>query len=445
MKRILIIGAGLSSPVLINYLLGIAEENAWEVRVGDISIEAARDRINNHPAGEAVYLNAEDLEQTENEIKNAEIIISLLPSGMHTKLAQLCVKHSKNLITASHLNPEIKKLHAEAVEKGILIMNEAGVDPGLDHMSAMRIINKIKEDGDKVIACECYTGGLVAPGYDNNPWRYKFTWNPGSVVLAGSGGARFYHHGKFKYIPYHKIFCRSEIIDIPGLGEFEMYPNGDSLSYKGEYGLTDPLNMFRGTIRRPGFCEAWNLLVQLGATDNSYIMENTEKMTYREFTNSFLAYDLIDQVETKAARYLKIEEDSELMAKLKWLGLFDRTVIGIPGLTPAKVLQHILDKKWKLAHEDRDMILMQHQIDYIRLGTHRRTISNMVIQGENSNITAIAISVGLPLALITEFILKGKIKLTGVHIPTHPVVYEPVLEELMKHGITFSEKDVRVS
>lgn len=445
MKQILVLGAGLSSPTLIKYLLDNAQANNWFVKVGDISEKLALSRVNGHSRGEAIFFNAADSSHIEAWIPQADIVISLLPSQLHYQVALACVRYAKNLVTASYITPEIKKLDKDATERGLLIMNEAGVDPGLDHMSAMRIINRVKEEGDQVIAFESYTGGLVAPGFDNNPWRYKFTWNPENVVLAGNKGSRFYHNGKFKYIPYHKIFKRSEIIDIPGYGEFEIYPNRDALIYQEEYGLKDLLTMFRGTIRRPGFCEAWDLLVQLGATDNSYTMDNTMNMTYREFTNSFLAYDIVNRVEPKVAKYLGIPEDSELMNKLRWLGLFDETLVGKPGLTPAKVLQHILEERWQLASDDKDMIVMQHQLDYIRLGSHRRTYCNMALIGQDSTHTAISITVGLPMAITAELILKGRISLKGVHIPTSPVVYEPVLDELVKYGILFEEKDVKVS
>jgi saccharopine dehydrogenase-like NADP-dependent oxidoreductase len=324
-------------------------------------------------------------------------------------------------------------------------MNEVGVDPGLDHMSAMQVINRIKEEGGKLIAFESATGGLVAPSYDNNPWRYKFTWAPRNVVLAGQGGARFLHNGKFKYIPYHKLFERYEIIDIPELGQFEVYPNRDSLKYQEKYGLSELLTMFRGTIRRPGFCEAWNALLQLGETDDTYTMDDSENMTYRDFTNSFLAYNIVDPVEKKVCDYLGIDPNSELMKKLTWLGLFEKTKIGIPGLTPARVLQHILEQKWAMEKDDKDMIVMQHQFDYIMLGEHRKIYSTLVIKGENSIETAMSKSVGLPVAITSKLMLEGNLDLKGVEIPVHRQIYEPVLSELREYGIEFLEREISVS
>ncbi len=445
MKKILILGAGLSSSALIKYMLDNSEKYNWQVRLGDISLELAKKKTGDHPRAEAIFFNVDNPDQLSVEVRKSDLVISMLPSKFHYNVAKECIRFGVHMITASYVSKEIQSLDEAAREKGVLLMNEIGVDPGIDHMSAMNIINRLREEGDKLIAFESATGGLVAPSYDNNPWRYKFTWAPRAVVLAGQGGARFLHNGKFKYIPYHKLFQRYEIIEIPELGQFEVYPNRDSLKYQDKYGLSDLLTMFRGTIRRPGFCEAWNALLQLGATDDTYTMDDTENMTYRDFTNSFLAYNIIDPVEKKVSDYLGITEDSELMQKLHWLGLFENTKIGIPDMTPANVLQHILEKKWSMEEEDKDMIVMEHQFDYIRLGTHRKLYSTLAVMGENSNETAMSKTVGLPVAITSKLILEGHIDLKGVQIPTDKQIYEPVLEELKGFGVEFRERDKFVS
>jgi saccharopine dehydrogenase-like NADP-dependent oxidoreductase len=445
MKKILLLGAGLSSTTLIDYLLKNAEQKQWKIIIGDISLDLARSKINNHPRAEAIFFNVDDNELLVREIKASDIVISMLPARFHFQVARECVRYGVNMVSASYVSKEIAQLHEAAKEKGVLLLNEMGVDPGIDHMSAMQVISRIKKEGDQLIAFESSTGGLVAPTYDNNPWQYKFTWNPRNVVLAGQGGARFLHNGKFKYIPYHKLFRRYEIINIPELGQFEVYPNRDSLKYRETYGLHDLMTMFRGTIRRPGYCDAWNVLVQLGATDDSFIMEDTENMTYRAFTNSFLAYNMVDPVEQKVSQYLGIDANSAMMERLKWLGLFDETKIGIPDLTPAQVLQHILEKKWKLEEDDKDMIIMQHQFDYIRLGTHRKLYSTLVVIGDDQVHTAMSKTVGLPVAIATKLILEGKINLTGVHVPVSQEIFDPILTELEEYGIKFAEKDVKVS
>jgi len=445
MKKILILGAGLSSKFLINYLLERAESSDWNIRLGDISLDQAKEKINNHPRGEALFFNADDPNQLMEEVRESDLVISMLPAKFHIKIAKECVRFGVNMVTASYVSEEIQALDAEAKSKGVLLMNEVGVDPGIDHMSAMQVIDRLKVEGSKLIAFESSTGGLVAPSFDNNPWKYKFTWAPRNVVLAGAAGARFLHNSRFKYIPYHKLFSRYEIIDIPEYGQFEVYPNRDSLKYQATYGLEELSTMFRGTIRRPPFCSAWNLLVQLGATDDTYTMDDTEHMTYRQFTNSFVAYNIVDSVEKKIATYLGIDENSDLMDKLKWLGLFEETVIGIPDLTPARVLQHILEKKWAMEPGDKDMIIMEHQFDYIRLGKHRKIFSTLVVIGENSSKTAMSKTVGLPAAIVSKLILEGKIDLSGIHIPVAKQVYEPVLHELKDFGIEFKERDVVIS
>jgi len=444
MKQILILGAGLSSTTLIKYLLDHAADQ-WIVRIGDIKPENAKERIQNHPRGEAFAFDVYNVIQRNEEIRKAHIVISLLPARMHHLVAETCVEIGRNMVTASYLSPDIRALDKAAREKGIVLMNECGVDPGLDHMSAMQIIREIEQKGGKLLSFESSTGGLVAPGYENNPWNYKFTWNPRNVVLAGHDGARFLHNGKFKYIPYHKIFRRIETIQVPELGAFEVYGNRDSLTYRETYGLHNLQTMFRGTIRRPGFCEAWDIFVQLGATEDSYVMENTEHMTYREFINSFMAYETEISVDIKLASYLNFEEDSSMMDRLSWLGIFDDTRIGIPGLTPAKVLQKILVEKWQLEPEDKDMIVMQHQFDYSLNNEEKKRYSTLVYIGQDTRHTAMSVTVGLPLAMVARRILEGDYTETGVQLPIQPGIYDPVLKELEEHGIRFVEEEFKIS
>ncbi len=444
MKTILVLGAGLSSTSLVKYFLDHAERK-WKVRVGDINPENAASRTGDHPSAEAFRFDVYDDEQRGKEIGQADIVISLLPARMHHLVAESCVEKGRNMVTASYLSPAIKSLDNAARERGIILMNECGVDPGIDHMSAMQMIDRIREEGGELRAFESSTGGLVAPGFENNPWQYKFTWNPRNVVLAGGAGARFLHNGKFKYFPHHKVFRRIETITVPPLGEFEVYGNRDSLTYRETYGLHHLETMFRGTIRRPGFCEAWDIFVQLGATDDSYVMEDTENMTHREFINSFMAYETRIPVETKLARYLEFSEDSEMMERLRWLGIFEDKKIGIPGLSPARILQKILEEKWKLDPGDKDMIVMQHQFDFILEGVHRKRYANLVYIGQDTRHTAMSMTVGLPLAMVARRILEGTYRETGVQLPIHPDIFNPVLEELEEYGIRFEEEEVRIS
>lgn len=274
----------------------------------------------------------------------------MLPAAHHVEVAKDCILLGKNLITPSYVSKEMMELHQDAVDKDILIMNELGVDPGIDHMSAMRVLDDIRAKNGRIHIFESFTGGLVAPESDDNPWNYKFTWNPRNVVLAGQGGAaQFIQEGKYKFIPYHKLFRRTEIIDIEGYGSFEGYANRDSLSYRAVYGLEDIPTIYRGTLRRKGFSRAWDVFVQLGATDDTYRMRDSAEMTPRDFINSFLPYNEHDSVELKLRHYLKIDLDDQLWDKLVWLGIFDDTFkIGVPNATPAQILQHILEKNGNL-------------------------------------------------------------------------------------------------
>lgn len=321
-----------------------------------------------------------------------------------------------------------------------------GLDPGIDHMSAMKVINTIKEAGHELLSFESFTGGLVAPESDNNPWHYKLTWNPLHVVMAGKEGpAKFIQEGKYKYIPYNRLFRRTEIIEIEKYGMFEAYANRDSLKYIEMYQLQGVPTVYRGTLRRPGFCRAWNVFVQLGATNDSYFMEGLERMTNREFINSFLYYHPSDSVELKLYYDQHIDQDSDIIAKLRWLGLFDNTLIGLKKATPAKVLEHILKQKWQLDPSDRDMTVMWHKFIYNDqlTGEKIQRYSSLVVIGENQVYTAMSKTVGLPLGIAAKLILTGKIKLIGMFIPTIKEIYEPILSELQQHGITFTERIVR--
>jgi saccharopine dehydrogenase (NADP+, L-glutamate forming) len=291
------------------------------------------------------------------------------------------------------------------------------------------------------MAFRSYTGGLIAPESDNNPWHYKFTWNPRNVVLAGQGTARYIINGQYKYIPYHRLFSHTEPVVIDGYGNFEGYPNRDSLSYRPLYGLQHIPTIIRGTLRREGFCRQWNTFVQLGMTDDSYVIENSATMSYREFTNLFLQYSRTYLVEEKVAHVMGVSPENELIANLKWLGLFGHERIGLEAATPAQILQKILEEKWALAEDDKDMIVMQHLIDYVdESESKKRLLSSLVVKGRSQHETAMAITVGLPLAIAARLYLEGTLNASGVKIPVEQAVYEPILNELAQTDIVFSEK-----
>lgn len=446
MKKILVIGAGRSTSSLIQYLLFNAEVEDWFVTVADQSKEFAMEAIDDHQKAKGIAFDVNNDEERNRLIDENDIIISMLPAHMHISVAKDCVKYKKHMVTASYVSDEMKALNKEAEAVGIIIMNEIGVDPGIDHLSAMRVIDQIKDSGAELHAFETFTGGLVAPECDNNPWNYKFTWNPRNVVLAGQGTAKFIQEGQYKYIPYHKLFRRTEVIEIDNYGKFEGYANRDSLSYLKIYGLEDIPTMYRGTLRRPGYCKAWDMFIQLGATDDSYIMEGSEEMTYREFINSFLGYNQNDSVELKFKHYLNIRQDEpELFDKFEWLGIFENTKIGIKGATPAQILQHILEQKWTLDQDDKDMIAMWHRFTFKLNGEDKEIHSSMVVKGDDQKYTAMAKTVGLPVAIATKMILNGTISTPGVHIPISKEIYTPILNELENYGINFIEKEVTPS
>src|SRR5690554_6275641 len=444
MRNILILGAGLSSSSLIRYLLQNAEKERWFLRIVDQDEAVIQRKINGSQYAKALTFNALDPEQRRPEIEKADLVISMLPARFHVDVARDCIDLKTDLITPSYVSPEMKALHEEAENAGILIMNEIGVDPGIDHMSAMQVIDRIRESGGEMRNFESFTGGLIAPESDNNPWNYKFTWNPRNVVLAGQGGAaQFVQEGQYKYIPYNKLFRRTEVIEIDGYGKFEGYANRNSLQYRKLYNLGGIPTIYRGTLRRVGFSRAWNAFVQLGATDDSYVMEGSENMSYRDFINSFLTYHPYDTVELKLRYYLKIDQDDTLWEKLVWLDIFNpNTKVGLKNATPAEILQKILEEKWQLEPDDKDMIVMYHRFVYQIGDTYKEITSEMVNIGEDQTYTAMSNCVGLPIAICAKKILNQQIQLKGVQIPTLKEIYNPVLEDLEDFGIVFIEKEV---
>ncbi|RMG79091.1 MAG: saccharopine dehydrogenase [Bacteroidetes bacterium] len=442
MRKILVIGAGRSAVSCIKYLLDNAEKEDWGVMVADYNVALARQSINGHPRGEAIQLDVNNTIERLRLINRSDIVISMLPAHMHVPVAMDCVALGKHMVTASYISKEMKELDKEAKSAKVVLMNEIGVDPGIDHMSAMKVLNEIREMGGEMKIFESFTGGLVAPENDDNPWHYKFTWNPRNVVLGGqSGAAKFIQEGKYKYIPPHKIFRRTEIIQIEDYGKFEGYANRDSLKYREIYGLQNIPTIYRGTLRRPGFCRAWDVFVQLGMTDDSYIMEGSEDMTFRDFVNSFLAYNPHDSVEIKLKHYLGIADDDPLFEKLEWLDLFKDIKIGIKDATPAQILQHILQRKWTLQPGEKDMVVMWNKFGFEHKGKLRQFEASMVVIGDGDEHTAMAKTVGIPVAIAAKMILNGKISTPGVHLPIEKEVYEPVLQELEQFGIKFIQKE----
>ena len=444
MKKIFVIGAGLSSSDLIKYILDHATALDWTVKVGDLSLENVQKKLNNHPKGIAIRFDINDPKQLKDEVAWADLVVSMIPAFMHPVVAKECLSQGKYMACASYVSDAMKAMDAEVKKKGLTFLNELGVDPGIDHMSAMKGIDEIRNSGGKLIGFISTCGGLVAPESDNNPWNYKFTWNPRNVVLAGQGVAQFIENGQYKFIPYHRLYARTRIYSVLNYGDFEMYSNRDSLKYREIYGLNDVQTLMRGTLRKVGYCKAWNVFVQLGATDDTYKLPNSENLTYRSFINSFLAYDPKLSVEEKIKKEIAEANDPVVFEKLKWLGIFEDKKTKLPNASPAQILQKLMEEKLSLDPNDKDLTIMQHIFDYEKNGKKFRRTSSMGIIGKDTVHTSMSLAVGTPLAIAIKLLLTGEIKDKGVIIPTKPNLYLPILKELEEYGIKFIEEEKEI-
>ncbi|MES2567640.1 MAG: saccharopine dehydrogenase C-terminal domain-containing protein [Bacteroidota bacterium] len=441
MSNILIIGAGRSSSSLIDYLLINAKIHSWHIAIADSNKKAVESKISEYKdIASAVEFDVNNVALREELIQKADFVVSMLPAFMHGDVARDCVRLGKHIATASYVSQDMKDLDAEAKQKNLLLLNECGLDPGIDHASAMKIIHEIEDKGGKVLSFKSFCGGLVAPQSNNNPWGYKFSWNPRNVILAGQGTAQFIENDKLKFIPYNRIYTQTETIEVDGYGKFDAYANRDSISYKEPYGLRDASTMLRGTLRMPGYCKAWNVFVKLGLTDDTYKIKNANNLTYTDLIESFLPKGT-NSVKEKLIAFMGSDMDAEVMEKMNYLELFSNRPITIKEGSPAELLQGLLEEKWLLKEGDKDMIVMQHQFEYELKGTHKKLDSSLVVIGDDEIHTAMAKTVGLPLAISVKNFLTGKFKLYGVQIPTVKEIYEPMLSELNSLGIVFSEKE----
>ncbi len=438
-KRIIvIIGAGRSSTALINYLLAACEKYPWEILLCDTDEEAVQAKIKGHPSAQGIRLDIQQSSARQALIQSADIVISLLPAHMHPLIAFDCLELGKSLVTASYVSQELWQLHEQFREKEIFLMGELGLDPGIDHMSAVSRIREIKRAGGKITAFRSYTGGLVAPENDDNPWHYKITWNPRNVVLAGKGTTRFVQDKAVRYLPYHRLFRNYRKVDIPNWGIYEVYPNRDAIKYQKIYGLEEAEEIYRGTIRRIGFCDAWNVLVQMGITDDEVVIENNGKLTYHQWTASFFANKR--DLSSALVELIQAGDVHKIMAQLKWLGLFESEIIPFQSATSAQILQNLLMDKWKLKPDERDLILMQHEFEYTQQEQNYCEVATLAYKGQDAVNTAMTKLVGLPLGIFVKNVLLSNISLTGVQIPITPEVYHPILLELADHGVIFNIK-----
>ena len=445
MKTILILGAGLSASSLIRYLLARAEAENWYLKIVDQNIDLVKKKINGHPNAEAISFNALDSKERKPAIAHADLVISMLPAIYHVDVAKDCIEVRTDLITPSYISPEMRALNDEAKAAGIVIMNEIGVDPGIDHMSAMKVIDHIKAIGGKLTSFKSFCGGLMAPESDNNLWHYKFTWNPRNVILAGQGPAACYmDNNEYKYIPYNQLFKKLDRFEIPPYGFFDGYANRNSLIYASTYGIEGIPTIYRGTLRRPNYCQGWDVFIQLGMTDDSYAMTRSETLTPRSFLNAFLPYEKHTSVEDKFKKVLG-KEKADLFEQFESMGIFDDSfTYGMEQASPAKLLQQLLEPKWKLEPGDKDMLVMYHEFEYSFGTEHKKITSTLVTLGEDEVFTAMSNTVGLPVAIAAKLMLAGRITERGVTLPVHKEVYEPILAELETFGITFDEKEMNL-
>ena len=446
-SRLLLLGAGRSATSLIQYLLRHAPTEKWFLTVADVNPAHLVPVLAAHSEyARAVPFSTEDAARLDELVSQADAVISMLPAALHPLVARACVRHGHHLATASYVSPEMAGLHDEAVAAGVTLLMECGLDPGLDHMSAMRAIAGIRARGGVLTSFKSYCGGLLAPAAEgDNPWKYKFTWNPRNVVLAGQSTAKYLENGHPRFIPYQQLFARTEAVSMPGVGEFEGYANRDSLGYRAPYGLDDIPTILRGTLRRPGFCAAWHALVRLGLTDDATNLGNLETLTWAELVEAFLPAARLPGLDlpTRVAAYLGLDSVGEEIGRLNWLGLFTARPVGQTHATAAQLLERLLSEKWQLQPHDHDLIVMQHQFEFELDGQPRRLTSSLAVTGDDATHTGMAKTVGLPLGMAVRRLLRGETTKRGVVIPVAADLYEPILEELStEYGIRFHEEEV---
>ncbi len=434
MKHVLILGAGMVSKPIINYLL----KKNYSLTVASPLLERAQQLIDNHPLGEAVYWTSEDSEMLHQLVKKHEIVVSLLPWSLHHQIAKVCITHGKNMLTTSYVQPEMQELHEEAKAKGVLILNELGLDPGIDHMSAMRIIDSVHAKGGKIEEFYSFCGALPAPEAASNPFGYKFSWSPKGVIMAGNNEGKFLRHGKLHTIPSIDLFKNPIQVDFPEIGLLEVYPNRDSLNYKHIYGIEEAETLMRGTFRYPGFCESMDALKALNLLSTE-TYDFSDK-TYRDMLKGLNALNA-ENIEQEIADKLGISIDSHAIKAMRWLGLFDVHSMEEKQNSPIEITGNLMIDKMELKANERDMVVMQHIFKVSYEGKKPEIIkSSMVDYGMPATDTAISRTVALPAAIGTELILQGKINLSGVHIPVLPEIYNLILDQLESLNIKMEEE-----
>jgi saccharopine dehydrogenase (NADP+, L-glutamate forming) len=438
MKKILVFGAGMVSRPMIRYLLN---EPDFHVIMASRTVSKAEQMIDGHPQGAAFSLDVNDNKKVEDLVSNADIVVSLLPYMYHVKVAEMCIKHKKHMITTSYVSDAMKALDLKAKAAGILILNECGLDPGIDHMSAMRIIHEVEKNKGKVVSFRSTTGALPSHEANNNPFGYKFSWSPRGVLLASLNAAKWLENGKEISIPGEQLFENYFLQDIKGVGTFENYPNRNSVPYKGIYGLKDAATVYRGTFRMTGWCETLRNIVTLGWLSEELPKGFTGK-TYGDLTRQLIGAKPKDNLPIMTALYLGLKPYTAVIKRLEWLGLFSDTLLPKDKNTPLDYLNVLTLHKMSMGDHERDMVVMHHEFIAEYPTKEEYMTSTLVDYGIPDNDTSVARTVALPAAIAVKMILNKEINITGVHIPVIPEIYNPILDELEEMGIKFKEKTI---
>ena len=443
MKNVLVLGAGQSATFLIHRLLEMAAERDGSVIVGDRDQALAVKAVGGHPCGEAVAFDVNDAETRGAYIESAAVVVNLLPQHFQSLVAWDCLQHGRHLISVSYKDRRMEELEHDAERKGVLFLTEVGLDPGIDLMSAMAIVDRVQERGGVVESLESYGSGVPAPEVDANPLRYCITWNPRNVAMAGEQGAQYLDRGQIKIVPWHQLFHHSWPKEVDGFEVMEAYPNRDSLSYRDKFGIPEAETLIRGTLRYPGWSETWHQIVRLGLPNENLVIPDLERRSFREIVEMFLPETVSGAtVEKRLANHLGISRTGRIMDNLSWLGLFSDEPAGIEGRTAADALIFLLNTRLALPADARDVIILLHEITarYPQDdGLRERVTSTLIHYGEPGGMTAMAETVGLPAAIAVELLLDGRLPLVGCHIPTHPTIYRPILGRLEAEGLRFHE------
>ena len=448
MKQVLVLGAGLSASYLLEQLLEDAEREDWFVTVGDLDEALATQAVGTHARGEAVRFDVNDAGVRSTRIEHADVVINMLPAAYQDLVAWDCVNHGRHMISVSYRDQSVRDLDLDAKRKGVLLLCEMGLDPGIDHMSAMSLIQHLRDDGGRIVGFRSYGSGIPTPDQPQRPLRYAITWDPRNVAMAGSGGSQYMEDGNIKIVPFHQVFNHTWSVDVDGIGPLEAYANRDSMSYMKSFGLEHLHTMIRGTLRYPGWSETWGTIVRLGLPNEALRIPNLADRTYAEVVKMFLPLNVkgvpLDQ---RIGAFLQISPTGRIMDNLRWLGLLSNERIGCTGDTAAAMLIHLLQTKLPLTPEMRDMVVLLHELDVEYPDDDKspeRIRSTLVVEGEAGGTTAMAKAVGLPVLIAVKLLLNGELPLTGTLIPTHPAIYAPILQRIERAGLRFTESRIQI-